>query len=636
MIKYEKMSTKYHDEPVPLYKAIERGDLNFIREISDSGYLKGEMLYKTSRLIGGDDTPLSLAARNGFFDILIILLRKNTLDFIGLANWGNKNTWLHELVHRVDSVPFLEMILKEKEILPVITASLESQDGNDDSALHLAARSGNIELLKILLPALDPTGAPVINQNGNSWIHELSQYHPDQLRLLANDGLIPNNFFTVKDIEGNTCLHLLAKQGQADVLAALIDKGADVGQVNKKGETFLHLCPAAVIEKLIERKLVNASLINKQDNLGRSIMHYLLRDKNITTAQKLYELGGRLDLKNIFGRTPIRDMETIYYGLPKVTNQEVVEFNKKVNHRKFEIDEKSLRSFFAKQQLYFVFGVQKLSQEPEKNEFIQCGNYPKNIIPFLKESLIQFADKQESIKQKHYKKIINLFDNFLSIDEVFGNIDKVADNILSGQPLLTHTGWISHVVGVSIEKQGENIVLSLVERGPWHEKKDENTAWPVKTIRFKKDKNVIQDILYLLHQAQYADEETAKGLIFNKIPEKAQADFHVENNPSTALACKMFKAGICYYANFKTIIHDWFVKEFSLSEGQKDYKNFEVFLRKQAVEEYLKYVPSEEYDRTLLQSCKQIIKEKEEQVKKLTPTPAYNEEEAKTDMRHRT
>lgn len=330
LIKYEKMSTKYHDEPVPLYKAIEREDLNFIREISDSGYLKGEMLYKTSRLIGGDDTPLSLAARNGFFDILIILLRKNTLDFIGLANWANKNTWLHELVHRVDSVPFLEMILKEKEILPVITASLESQDGNDDSALHLAARSGNIELLKILLPALDPTGAPVINQNGNSWIHELSQYHPDQLRLLANDGLIPNNFFTVKDIEGNTCLHLLAKQGQADVLAALIDKGADVGQVNKKGETFLHLCPAAVIEKLIERKLVNASLINKQDNLGRSIMHYLLRDKNITTAQKLYELGGCLDLKNIFGRTPIRDMETIYYGLPKVTHQEVVEFNKKL------------------------------------------------------------------------------------------------------------------------------------------------------------------------------------------------------------------------------------------------------------------------------------------------------------------
>ncbi|KTD22165.1 Ankyrin repeats (3 copies) [Legionella lansingensis] len=614
LLKLETPLTKYHGHPSPLYQAAKYNPY-FIQEINDEGLLRGEMLYKTTLVGEIKDTPLSLAARLGHFDILALFLAKNTPDFIDFANYDKTNTWLHELALHNDSVPFVEKMLKEETTRELISASLESQDVNGDTPLHFAARYGNLELLTLLLSTF-PNVEPILNEQGNSWIHELAEYHPDQLTLIQS-GLIPKQALTIKNDNGNTCLHLLARQGDADTLATLLALGVDATARNNQGQSFLHLASFATIEKLVETGALNTTHLNLTDKNNMTIMHRVLRDKNIVLAEKLYALGGRLDLLDKYGRTPIRNLETIYFGSPRVPHEKISEFNSQVPPR-FQIDEKSLRSFFAKQQLYFVFGVQKLIEPPKQtNEYVGSGNFPKNVIPFLQQTLSQFAMSREESKQKGYHEIINLLDHFLPISDVANKIDEVTGSLLAGQPLLTHSGWEAHVVGVAIEKQGPDMVLSIAERGPWAEKTADDRAIPVRTLRFKAEKDDIQKVLRLLEQAQYVDEEQARDLIFKQLPEITHTTFHSENDPSKSLVCKFFKAPICYYANFKTALHDWFVKKFNLREGQQEYKEFEISLRKQAIDDYLRYVPPAEQDHKLLGQCVAVIHEKEEKAKQL-------------------
>ncbi|ASQ46594.1 hypothetical protein [Legionella clemsonensis] len=286
--------------------------------------------------------------------------------------------------------------------------------------------------------------------------------------------------------------------------------------------------------------------------------------------------------------------------------------------REFQIDETSLCNFLAKKQLYYVFGGEKIKESIQKQgvDIVSlAGGFAQDVIPFLQQTLTQFAAGRGESKQKEYKRIIELLNNYRSLNDIIANIDDVTKDLLHGKPLLTHSGHSKHTVGVTIERQGSDMVLSIAERGAWAETIGDEGNIPIANLRFKADETQIKAVLSLLMKAQCAEAKEAKTIIFEELPKTTQSSFRKENNPEKLLVCKCFKAPICFYANIKTAVHDWFVRTMGLREGQREYKQYEIFSRQQAVEDYKQYVPKNEQDPELLEQCDTIIKKKEEKVK---------------------
>ncbi|ASQ46595.1 ankyrin repeat domain-containing protein [Legionella clemsonensis] len=154
LLELETFATRYPKGPSPLYQAVMRGDYHFIQEINATKVIPVELLYKpcASDSSGENlDTPLSLAARQGHFDILALFLTQIDSLAINIANQANRNTWLHELAKHPDSVSFVEKMLKDAQTREVIIASVESQNMKGETPLHIAAGCGNIKLLSLLL-----------------------------------------------------------------------------------------------------------------------------------------------------------------------------------------------------------------------------------------------------------------------------------------------------------------------------------------------------------------------------------------------------------------------------------------------------------------------------------------------------
>ena len=104
------------------------------------------------------------------------------------------------------------------------------------TALHMTARSGNVECLALLLEA----GA---DKDKADWEDRTALHlaaltgHQDVVKLL----LQANANRDARDPERRTALHLAAALGQAEVVKLLLEAGADKDVVDSSGQTALHV-----------------------------------------------------------------------------------------------------------------------------------------------------------------------------------------------------------------------------------------------------------------------------------------------------------------------------------------------------------------------------------------------------------
>jgi ankyrin repeat protein len=148
---------------------------------------------------------------------------------------------------------------------------------------------------------------------------------------------------SVQSVRGDTVLGLACREKNSEIVANLIENGANLDAVNKYGDTALHISAAngylAGIEKfLAEDDPVNASIdvqnftgftplisalkngevkaallliqkgadISKKDRFGNSSLHYALQNGHIEVVASLLEKLNPEDMlnRNMFGETP--------------------------------------------------------------------------------------------------------------------------------------------------------------------------------------------------------------------------------------------------------------------------------------------------------------------------------------------
>nr|KAG5685639.1 hypothetical protein BaRGS_001375 [Batillaria attramentaria] len=98
----------------------------------------------------------------------------------------------------------------------------------DQSPLHLAAERSNTGVARILL------------ENGADPSHKDSRGRTPFHIALESDG-VTEMILEDKDDKGNTALHLAAKNGNTELAATLIEKGAKVDEPNSDRNTPIHL-----------------------------------------------------------------------------------------------------------------------------------------------------------------------------------------------------------------------------------------------------------------------------------------------------------------------------------------------------------------------------------------------------------
>ncbi|OHT14283.1 hypothetical protein TRFO_15464 [Tritrichomonas foetus] len=195
-----------------------------------------------------------------------------------------------------------------------------SVDGFNNTALHCAAFSGKVEILKILLEHNYESN--LLNKNGELPIHIASIYSNNHIVSFLTEGRL--NKCDIKNYMGKTPLSLAVEKNNIDLAEYLIQNcGCDVTVVDNYKNTLLHLAVQNLSGNtapfLISINLININNINYSgetalllaakkgsfdffvnllsfgsnplilDKKGRSVLHYAIISKNFDLVKFILE-----------------------------------------------------------------------------------------------------------------------------------------------------------------------------------------------------------------------------------------------------------------------------------------------------------------------------------------------------------
>lgn len=116
----------------------------------------------------------------------------------------------------------------------VNTVNLQS---NEETALHISAQKGNLEMIKMLLEF--HANIEARNSFQNTPLHEAVWYNnEDCVKFLLDEGADIN----ARDKYENSPLHKAALNGSSNAAEILVNRGASIDAVEWRGKTPLHFC----------------------------------------------------------------------------------------------------------------------------------------------------------------------------------------------------------------------------------------------------------------------------------------------------------------------------------------------------------------------------------------------------------
>ncbi|KAJ3490854.1 hypothetical protein NLI96_g1136 [Meripilus lineatus] len=186
----------------------------------------------------------------------------------------------------------------------------DSQDADGRTALHWAASSGSLEIVRYLLDQKAQVDVP--DQSGWTPLHiAVSAGHEDIVRELVGAG---SDIKKTND-KGLTPLHYAASKSRVDIGKLLVARGADINARDKANQTPLHRAATTgstgFIKLLLEPPEGSPKTrLNTGDRVGNTPLHLAMESAHAEAACLLIEAGADRSRENVDGQTP-EDVEGV-------------------------------------------------------------------------------------------------------------------------------------------------------------------------------------------------------------------------------------------------------------------------------------------------------------------------------------
>ncbi|KAG9849039.1 hypothetical protein KCU98_g4707, partial [Aureobasidium melanogenum] len=273
-------------------------------------------------------TPLIAAAKAGNHDLCRLLLEKGgalvnfqALDddtaLIVAAEYGRLSTVQMMLKSRADveivgrfkrTALLAAAIGREEQFQDVIRllirtgAGIDAQDIDGETALHSAARAGDLDLVRLLISKKAKIN--VKNDEGRSALDfacgenhlEIIQY------LLKHDAVCE------PDASGRTELHeIVGGQGRcdADTIKLFVSKGVNVNATDDEGISALHLAAKRGDQAIVKTLIATGAEVNVKSATGQTLLHEAAIGGSVDVVRSVLGYSVDLEARNNDNKTPL-------------------------------------------------------------------------------------------------------------------------------------------------------------------------------------------------------------------------------------------------------------------------------------------------------------------------------------------
>ncbi|XP_046558304.1 serine/threonine-protein phosphatase 6 regulatory ankyrin repeat subunit B-like [Haliotis rubra] len=191
-------------------------------------------------------TPVMLAANSGHIQVFELLVGKECL----LRTKDRNGTGILHFACVGNNVEIVDGILKRNIV------SIDSKDGDGKTPVMLAAEFGHTDMFTFLVD--NQCDTQVVCEKGNNVLHtSCALGHVDIVKCILTQG--PVNVDSCGQNQ-MTPVMLAAKNGHRDIFDLLLNNGCDTSQLDKDGNTVLHMAcyggSKYIVEDILSKELV--------------------------------------------------------------------------------------------------------------------------------------------------------------------------------------------------------------------------------------------------------------------------------------------------------------------------------------------------------------------------------------------
>lgn len=189
-----------------------------------------------------------------------------------------------------------------KELKSILKSGIDInkkyKDRNDETALIVASKKGNLEIVKCLIE----NRADVNAEDNDGWtalMYALNIGRIDIAEYLIEKGAKIN----AQNVNGATALLIASSYGHSETVKYLLEKGADINIPNKSKSTALIEASSnrdlGIVKLLLsEIEKRKKDYLNAQDNYGFSALMYASYNLHLEIVKLLIENGAKVNEKN--------------------------------------------------------------------------------------------------------------------------------------------------------------------------------------------------------------------------------------------------------------------------------------------------------------------------------------------------
>ncbi len=197
--------------------------------------------------------------------------------------------------------------VKVVKLLLEVRGNVTETDGDGNTPLLIAARTGHEKIVQLLLNAGANLNA--IDKEGNTPLHIATREgHGNVVQFLLDEGAD----LTTTNAENNTPLHIAAREGHGNVVQLFLNAEADVNPVTNSGVTPLMYAGKHGHDNIVATLISRGAAINQRDQNGNTALMLASKAGKARVVKMLFQYKAKKQLRNNNGQTAKKIAKTSY------------------------------------------------------------------------------------------------------------------------------------------------------------------------------------------------------------------------------------------------------------------------------------------------------------------------------------